>query len=229
MSALPPAGRPASADETKGADSQVVSPPSRDALVPPDLGERPPEEEETHPPSLPEMFHGFVHLSMVSVGGGTSAWARELFVLRWRWMTDDQFLEARGLGQILPGPNMLNFAVYVGSHYHGAPGAVVAFLGLTLIPIVFIMVVGIWYLGSAHVIPSMKAVLTGLSAAAAGASFGTGLSSGKKHFKEPAFVFFTAVVSIGVGIMKWPMIPIALAVTAVAILIYRPRPKEKDS
>lgn len=179
--------------------------------------------ERTAPPTLRQLLMGFGYLSVVSVGGGTAAWARELFVLRDHWMTDDQYLEARALSQILPGPNMLNFAVYVGTHFHGAVGGAVAFAGLTTIPVILIMVLGILYMHSG-VVPSAAAVLTGLAAAAAGASFGTGFSSGKKHFKEPVFTLLTAVVYIAVGVLKYSMLWVALLVTAVAIGIYRPRP-----
>lgn len=184
--------------------------------------------EQTKPPTLRQLLMGFGYLSVVSVGGGTAAWARELFVLRDHWMTDDQYLEARALSQILPGPNMLNFSVYVGTHFHGAIGGLVAFLGLTTIPIILIMALGLLYMHSG-VVPSAAAVLTGLAAAAAGASFGTGFSSGKKHFKEPVFTLLTAIVYITVGVLKYSMLWVALLVTAIAIAIYRPRPDRAPS
>lgn len=180
-------------------------------------------EERTTPPTLRHLLTGFGYLSVVSVGGGTAAWAHRLFVQRDHWMTDDEFLEARALSQILPGPNMLNFAVYVGSHYHGAIGAVLAFLGLTTIPVVLIMVLGLMYMHSG-VVPSAAAVLTGLAAAAAGSSFGTAFSSGRKHFKEPVFTALTATVYVAVGILKYSMLWVALLATVIAIAIYRPRP-----
>lgn len=171
------------------------------------------------------MLLGFTKLSLVSVGGATTAWARELFVRQQKWMTDDEFLQARTLGQILPGPNMLNFAVYVGSHFHGFSGAFIALLGLTGIPIVIVMTFGVVYF-TYGVVPSAQAVLTGLAAAAAGAQFGTGFTSGGKHWRDPLFVVLTTFVFITVGVRRWPMIPVTIAVTLLSLIIYRPTKKE---
>jgi len=177
--------------------------------------------EETFPPSRRQLLTGFGKLSVVSVGGGTAAWARELFVVRDRWMTDDAFLEARALSQILPGPNMINFSIYVGSHYHGAPGAALAFVGLTAIPIVFVMTLGLLYMHSG-VVPSAAAVLSGLAAAAVGSSFGTAFASGRKHFREPVFTALVAGVFICVGVLRWSMLKVTLAVAAISLFVYRP-------
>lgn len=178
--------------------------------------------EETFPPSLRQLLLGFGVLSVVSVGGGTAAWAHKLFVVRRRWMTNDAFLEARALAQVLPGPNMINFSVYVGAHFHGALGAVLAFIGLTTVPIALIMSFAIWYLHGGS-IPSGDAVLSGLAAAAVGSSFGTAFESGRKHFHEPLFTAIVAVVFVLVGVLRWSLMGVALAAIAVALVAYRPR------
>lgn len=178
--------------------------------------------QETCTPTLRELLLGFGVLSVVSVGGGTAAWAHKLFVVRRRWMTNDAFLEARALAQVLPGPNMINFSVYVGAHFHGALGAVLAFLGLTTIPIALIMTFAIWYLHGGN-IPSGDAVLSGLAAAAVGSSFGTAFDSGRKHFREPLFTAIVACVFVLVGVMRWSLVWVTLAATAVSLVAYRPR------
>ncbi len=47
-----------------------------------------------------------------------------------KWMTAEEFNEAYALCHFLPGPNIVNFSVVFGRRFRGAPGAVVALLGL---------------------------------------------------------------------------------------------------
>lgn len=192
------------------------------ATLPPDIKAVGNAEEPRVRPTLLELLSAFMRMSVISVGGGTIAWARQIIVRQRGWMTDDEFLQARALSQILPGPNMLNFAVSVGSHFRGASGAAICLFGLTAIPLVIVMTLGIVYF-SIGFVPSAKAVLSGLAAAAAGTSFGTALSTGAKHFREAIFVLLTAFVFITVGLYRWPMIPVALGTSAVSLIVYWPR------
>ena len=50
---------------------------------------------------------------------------REL-VERERWMTPAQFLELLSLGQVLPGPNIVNMALILGDRFFGWRGALAA-------------------------------------------------------------------------------------------------------
>lgn len=196
------------------------------------------EGEERYIPTLLDLLLAFGKMSVVSVGGGTIAWARQIIVREKGWMTDDELLQARALSQILPGPNMLNFATYVGAHFRGAPGALVCLFGLTAIPVIIVMTLGILYFKYGTTVPakgggfppfSSGALLAGLASAAAGTSFGTALGSGGKHFKEPIFVVLTIFVFVSVSFLKWPMIPVALGTAATSMALYWPRKKKEAS
>ena len=43
--------------------------------------------------------------------GGINAWARRVLVEEKRWLTDQEYAETLGLGQVLPGPNATNAAI----------------------------------------------------------------------------------------------------------------------
>ena len=47
---------------------------------------------------------------------------REL-VERERWLTPAQFVELLSLGQVLPGPNIVNMALMIGDRFFGWRGA----------------------------------------------------------------------------------------------------------
>lgn len=72
----------------------------------------------------------FSLLSVLAVGGGAAVLpeTKGLVIEQHRWLTDDQFRDIYGLGQLVPGPNML-MVIVIGYHVTGYVGALLAFLG----------------------------------------------------------------------------------------------------
>lgn len=72
----------------------------------------------------------FSLLSVLAVGGGAAVLpeTKALVVNEYHWLTDDQFRDIYGLGQVVPGPNMLMVMV-IGYHVTGYLGALIAYLG----------------------------------------------------------------------------------------------------
>lgn len=75
----------------------------------------------------------FSLLSVLAVGGGAAVLpeTKALVVGTHHWLTDAQFRDIYGLGQVVPGPNML-MVVVIGYHVTGYTGALLAFLGFFL-------------------------------------------------------------------------------------------------
>lgn len=75
----------------------------------------------------------FSLLSVLAIGGGTAILPemKELTINSHHWLTEDQFRDIYGLGQIAPGPNML-MVIVVGYHVSGWVGALIAFAGFFL-------------------------------------------------------------------------------------------------
>src|SRR4051812_37059523 len=80
------------------------------------------------------LFLCFLTMGLTSFGG-VLPWARRMLVEERAWLTNKEFLDALSLGQILPGPNVVNLSIMVGARFHGAVGAVLAFSGLMLAPL----------------------------------------------------------------------------------------------
>jgi chromate transporter len=64
---------------------------------------------------------------------------RRSVVERNRWLNDRDFVEILSLGQVLPGPNVINLALMLGLRFAGLRGALAAFAGLVLMPLVVVL------------------------------------------------------------------------------------------
>src|SRR5215475_4155109 len=117
-------------------------------------------------PKLSELFRAFVIVS-ISGFGGALPWARRKIVEQKHWMTAGEFNEAFALSQFLPGPNVENFSVVVGSRFGGAPGAAVALAGLMGPPLIIVTILAALYAryGDLEV---LGRILSGITAAATG-------------------------------------------------------------
>ncbi|MFK8251505.1 chromate transporter [Ancylobacter terrae] len=75
----------------------------------------------------------FSLLSILAVGGGAAVLpeTKALVIDQHHWLTEDQFRDIYGLGQVVPGPNMLMVLV-IGYHVTGYLGALLAYLGFFL-------------------------------------------------------------------------------------------------
>ena len=76
--------------------------------------ERPPCPKPRHrrpfSPLRAALFTGYLKIGLFGFGE-VAAWARRVIVEERRWMTERDYAEVLGLGQVLPGPNVGNAAV----------------------------------------------------------------------------------------------------------------------
>jgi len=167
-------------------------------------------------PSIRELFRGFFIIGMSGFGGALPH-ARSLIVDRRGWMTQAEFAEMLGLCQILPGPNMVNLAVVIGRRFQGAPGAVVAFIGLLAVPIVVVITLGLAY-RTADLSPAVRGAMAGVAAAAAGLMLGTGLRIASPAARRPAQLAIVVLAFVLLAVLHLPLITV-LAIAIPASLV----------
>jgi chromate transporter len=185
----------------------------------PALAETPAAGAKPKPPTLSELFTAFVAMSL-SGFGGVLPWARRKVVEERRWMTPQEFNEAFSLCQFLPGPNIVNFSVVFGSRMGGAAGALVALIGLLAPPVALVIVLAALYaeFGDAEV---LRRILLGLSAAAAGLIVAVSLKMAEPVFRKartPA-PYVALAVFAAVGILRWPLPYVLLALVPLSIAL----------
>ena len=168
------------------------------------------------PRSLTELFLGFLAIGARSFGG-VLPWAYRTMVEERRWLTQADFAETIGLCQFLPGPNIGNASIVLGKRWFGIAGALVAFLGLMVLPFIWVMALGVLYLEWASY-PVVRAVVTGVGATGAGFFIGTALKLGKALVRKPAALALIAgcFASVGVGRVSLLIVmPLAAAIGVV--------------
>ena len=168
--------------------------------------------------SLFELAWTFNHIALASFGGGLSAWSREVLVVEKRWMGEEEFLSAMTMCRILPGANQVNMAVFVGTKMGGVPGALAALVGLTLLPLVFVLVMAFIYFRFKEV-PAVKSVLHGASAAAVAMTVAMVIQTGRKTLTSLMPVLLAAACFVLNGVLRWPL-PVTLAIVAPVALLW---------
>ena len=167
--------------------------------------------------SLGAILLVFAALGMASFGGGLPGWMHREVVRKRRWMSEEAFLAGVALGQVLPGPNSVNLALYIGQQLRGAPGAAMAGLGILGPPFLFILGLALLHARFGEV-AGMAVVLGGVAAAGLANSLAVGLRTARRmRGAWPWAVAGTTFLAIGVA--RLPMIPVVLAAIPLSVAL----------
>lgn len=156
------------------------------------------------PTSKTELFRTFFHMG-VSGFGGVTPWARRALVEQKQWLTDREFTETFSLCQFLPGSNVCNAAVVIGSRFYGAAGAWLALVGLMLMPVSVAIGLGLLYHLFGHIAAVERATLA-ISAAASGLIISTALKMARKQPQNVRLYVLLAITFISVAVFRWPLL-----------------------
>lgn len=168
-----------------------------------------PSPPSTKRVSLLEIATTFAAISSTSFGGGQKASVRHQVVGR-GWMTDEEFIEALELAELMPGPNVLNLAIYCAQRVRGTLGGVVAALASTIPPFAIVLLAGLLYFRFIHN-PFVRAALAGCAAGAVGLTLGNAIELSLVYRNDVVRVALIVVTAVAVGRFKVPL-ALALAV-----------------
>jgi len=156
-------------------------------------------------PDCKALFFGFMKLGLMGFGGVLPL-AHRLIVEDQKWLNTEQFTNLLGICQILPGGNIVNMAVAIGYDFQGIKGAISSIFGLMLAPT--IIVISLYQIYTHfQAIPTIKHLIEGLAATAAGLLFATGLKMLKPLMKSK-LTYFTIILIV--VFMLFIKIPLAL-------------------
>jgi chromate transporter len=170
-----------------------------------------------HRPTNTELALAFLQVGVSSFGGALP-WARRVLVDERKWLGDKSFTEMLTIAQALPGPNIVNVAVYYGFRARGLLGVLASLLGLLVVPMLIVLGIAKLYLAFAHV-PQIKGAILGMTAAATGFMFAQAIKLSKPFSKNNlAIVIALATFAIGVG-LHWPMPLLLFTCGAVSVAL----------
>lgn len=109
------------------------------------------------------------------------------------------------IAQVLPGPNILNLAVYCGQRVRGIPGAAAAFLGASVPPFIIVLIAGALYFKFAKN-PYVHGGLLGCAAGALGLTLGNALELTWDERTEWLRMLLVAVTALAVSFLKMPLL-----------------------
>lgn len=162
------------------------------------------------------LFLTFSRISLSSFGGALF-WARRGLVEQQRWLTEREFVDLLTLGQLLPGPNVLNLTVMVGYRFSGWTGAAAAVAGYLGWPCLVVIGMGVLYQQYGGLLVVQRA-LAGMSIVAAGLLLATVIKLAlvlPRHWRP---WLFAVMAFVGVGVLRWPLLWVMGALAPLALV-----------
>ena len=110
-----------------------------------------------------DIFWSFFKVGTFTIGGGYAMipLMQCEIVERHRWIGEEEFMDQVALSQAMPGVFAVNMATMTGYRLRGVRGAVVAIVGNVLMPIVFILVLAMFFRAFREV-PAVERIFMGL-------------------------------------------------------------------
>ena len=171
------------------------------------------------------LFLSFLKIASVTVGGGYAilAAAREEFVERRKWLTEEDFSQLMTVIITVPGLLAINSAIYLGWKLHRFTGAFAAAFGALLPSVTVIMLIAAGlssisdFLQSPWVQGAFKGIICGIIA-----MIGLTVIKMAKNNLKSCFDGAMVLMSIfGIAVMHWnPAVLIAAAIGAGVLKVW---------
>ena len=162
------------------------------------------------------MFLCFLYMGLVSFGG-VLPWARRELVDQRKWLTSEEFADMLSLGQILPGPNVVNLSIMFGARHYGAFGSLLAFSGLMLAPLAILLGLANLYGSFAHY-EAVQHAVRATASVSAGLMLAAGISMLARMRKAWGDRLVTLAAFTGSGLLTLPLLLVLAVMIPVSIL-----------
>jgi chromate transporter len=175
-------------------------------------------------PSRREAFRYWLRLGLISFGGPVAQIAimhRELVEER-RWVDERTYLNALNLCILLPGPEALQLAIWMGWRLHGVAGGVIA--GLCFILPSVALLLGLSFIYALHGdVPLVAAALLGLKATAIALIVQAVVRISRRALRNPLHWLLAGIALV---LMVGRLAPFPLVVAGAALVGFLMRKRE---
>ncbi len=177
------------------------------------------------PVSLAEASRFWLQLGLVSFGGpaGQIALLHRELVDRRRWLSEQRYLHALNYCMLLPGPEAMQLATYLGWLMHGVPGGLIAG-GLFVLPSVFVLtalssIYALW-----GELPLLTSVFAVLKPAVLAIVVMAAWRIGSRTLRTPLLVGLAIAGFLALTLFKLPYPLLVITAGLIGLLTARLRP-----
>lgn len=163
------------------------------------------------------LFTGFLMVGTFGFGGIATALFHVVVEQR-RWLTVEEYASTLGLGQVLPGANLINLATMIGDRFQGARGALLALSGLMLTPLVALVALASLYDRFSD-LQDVRSAMLAATAGAVGLTAGTGFKLARTILKSPSAICFAVASFAAIGLLRFPILETILGLAPLAVAI----------
>lgn len=166
-------------------------------------------------PSLAEVTRAFARIGLLSFGGPAAQIAlmhREIVEDR-KWLTEIEYLTALSFCMLLPGPEAMQLATWIGWRKHGTLGGLIAG-GLFVLPGALVILALSMIYAAFGQVPLVSALFAGVQAAVIAVVIEALLRVARRALKTPAHRIIAAAALAGLFLFALPFPVIILAAAA---------------
>jgi len=177
-------------------------------------------------PSLRNIFWVFLKIGTLSFGGVYSMLAffeREL-VEKHKWITQQEFIEAVAIGQMTPGPPVVNTGICVGYKLAGIRGALTATTGQAFTGTVLAIMLAIFYVQTRDSI-LLRSIMSGVGAAVVGLLVSVIYKMAVGTIRDYRSGAFALSAFLALALLKLNPIGLILAAGTIGFMVHRGKVK----
>jgi chromate transporter len=184
-------------------------------------------QQRPAPVSLSEAFRYWLKLGFISFGGpaGQIALMHTELVERRRWISERRFLHALNYCMLLPGPEAMQLAVYIGWLMHRTVGGIIAGV-LFVLPSLVILIALSWIYIAYGSVPAIAGVLYGIKPAVVAIVLAAAWRIGSRSLKNAWLIAIAVLALIAISLFNVPFPFIVLAAALLGFIGGRVLPEK---
>jgi chromate transporter len=179
------------------------------------------EAQQRIVPSLKKIFIVFLKTGSFSFGGVYSMltfFEREL-VEKQKWLTHDEYIESVAIGQMTPGPPIVNTGICIGYKLRKIKGALITTVGQAFTGTVLAILLAIFYLKTKDNV-LLGSIMKGVGAAVVGLLLSIVYKMARKTIKDYKTALFALAAFFALSVFKLNPIGLILASGILGLVVY---------
>ena len=170
--------------------------------------------------SLTAAFWYWLKLGFISFGGpaGQIALMHTDLVERKRWISEQRFLHALNYCMLLPGPEAMQLAVYIGWLMHRSIGGIIAGI-LFVLPSLIILISLSWIYLSFGDLPVIAGILFGIKPAIVVIVLAAALRIGSRSLKNRWLISIAGLAFIAITLFECPFPLIVFIINFLSLFL----------